>query len=706
MKYLRTAVSAATIAMAAAAASAQADEAKSPQDDGKVEKVIVTGKKTIRGATKTDTPIKDVPQSIQIIPDSLIKDQGNLTVAETLRNVSGVQPTNALQTPAYESTFIRGFPAEQWVDGLPSFYNAGNRDSLVNAERIEVLKGPNAILYGGGSGAPLGGVVNIVPKLPQREQFVAIGATLGSFEFFQPTIDANLPLTEGGEVLFRVTGDYTSASSFIDVLESDRYSINPTLLITNNSGTTLTILGRLSDWRQQEYQGLPATGTITGSFRIDPELFAGPSNIPKSRSRVESLTAKLDQNFDDVWSANLQARLSHTKFEELAQDFSAGFDFAGNAPVIGSLWNVINVDLFQEQDEFSLNGNVIAKFSAAGAENTFLFGADYSRISDKGAMLGDVFGDLFSLGPVDLTAPAFPAFVKPANTPFNTIVDGDNVYTTKGVYAQLQSTLWDSVHFLGGLRLANLQVDNASPAFGLSGTLDETKLLPRVGAVVDVTPEISLFADYSEGMKGTAFVFFLGAPAPELSDQAEVGIKFDFAFGLSGSAALFEINRSGVPVGFPAVANGEQRSRGFDTDLTWQASDNWFVLANYAHIDAEYLNASGGGSPGNQLNIVPPDSGRLWVSYKFTTPGWRGLSAGAGVYAASGAYVDPANVYETSGYYTVDAKIGYDDEDISASLAVKNLTDRDYFAPYNYFGGRIAPGEPLSVYGTFAVKIH
>ena len=114
--------------------------------------------------------------------------------------------------------------------------------------------------------------------------------------------------------------------------------------------------------------------------------------------------------------------------------------------------------------------------------------------------------------------------------------------------------------------------------------------------------------------------------------------------------------------------------------------------------------AGGGGVAGNQLNTVTPDSGRLWVGYRFTQPGYRGLSAGAGIYAASGAYVDLANVYETDGYHTVDAKIGYEDEVIAASLAVKNLTNEKYFVPYTYLGGRVAPGEELTVYGSFAVK--
>ena len=168
-----------------------------------VEKIVITGKKIAKSATKTDTPIRQVPQSIQIIPDSVIKDQGNLTVAEATRNVAGVQATNPVQTPAYESTIIRGFAGEQWLDGLTSFYNAGNRDSLVNVERIEILKGPNAILYGGGTGAPLGGVINVVSKMPEKEAFVQIGTTFGSYQFKQPTIDVNMPITEDGTVLLQ-----------------------------------------------------------------------------------------------------------------------------------------------------------------------------------------------------------------------------------------------------------------------------------------------------------------------------------------------------------------------------------------------------------------------------------------------------------------------------------------------------------------------
>lgn len=668
-------------------------------------------------STRTDTAVERIPQSIQVVPRSLIDDQGSVSVTEATRNVSGVLSPNPLQTPAYESTYVRGFPAEQWLDGMATYYNAGHRNSVVNVERIEVLKGPSAILYGGGSGAPLGGVVNVISKLPTDKAFSEFGVTFGSYKFIQPYFDVNQPLSKDGTILFRMTGEYKSAGSFIDVIDNKSMSFNPTLVLTNKSDTKLTIQGRISDWKQQEYQGLPATGTITGSFRIDPNLFVGPSNIPKSYSKVQSLTAKLDHQFDDVWSANVQARVSKTSFRELAQNFTDFNLSAGNVPQYPpSTWSLLNVDLFQEQKEFAVATNILAKFRLGESENKLLFGYDYTRLSDSGGMWGNI-NDIFNfntftpdLTPADLTNPAFPPYVVPARIPGNTIVDGDNSYTTQGAYAQLQSTWFDRIHLLGGVRLANLKIQNVSATAARIDTTDTTKVLPRVGAVVDIVKGFSVFASYSEGIKANPFAFYVGTPKPEESNQKEAGIKFNLGYGLSGTAAVFEINRSGVPVvttGFLSEAIGEQRSRGYEVDVLWQLTENWQLLANYTHVDAVLTkNVSATAIAGNQLNIVPPESGRVWANYKFGPGPLRGWSVGAGVYAASGAFVDLANLYHTSSYFTIDSKIAYENERFSASITAKNLTGEHYFLPYVYYGGRVAPGDARAVYGKLAVKFN
>jgi iron complex outermembrane receptor protein len=663
---------------------------------------------TATGSTRTDTPVERIPATIGVVPRAIIDDQNNLSVAEATHNVSGVQATNPLQTPAYESARIRGFPAEQWLDGLTTYYNAGNRDSLVNVERIEVLKGPNAILYGGGSGAPLGGVINVISKLPTDKAFAEFGSTFGSYRFLQPYFDINQPLTKDGTILARVTGEYTSSGSFIDVLDTKRYSINPTLMFTNKSDTTLVLQGRFSDWRQQEYQGLPAVGTITGSFRLNPNLFIGPTDIPKSYSTVQSFTAKLDHEFNEIWSANVQLRTSQTSFKELAQAILS------NAPSFPntSIWNVTNLALNQDQREVTVVANALAKFRLGPTENKLLFGYDYSHLTDVGAMYVDPLQFLFGTAPVNLLAPAFPPYVEPLRSPFTTLVDGDNVYKSQGFYTQLQSTIWDRVHLLGGVRLANLHIDSIQPAFATKDVTDANKMLPRVGAVVDLVKGFSVFADYSEGMKGNPFALYSGTPVPELSKQVEGGIKFNSGTGLSGTVAVFEINRTGVPIPDPAtfgltsIAAGEQRSRGVEADVLFQPTWNWQVLANYAHVDVIYTkDVSATVLAGNKVQWVPEDSGRLWVNYRFDGP-LRGWSVGAGVYAASGAFVEPANLYKTSPFFTVDSKIAYDDPRFHASITVKNLTGERYFVPYAYFDGRVAPGDARAVYGKIAVKFN
>ncbi len=235
-------------------------------------------------------------------------------------------------------------------------------------------------------------------------------------------------------------------------------------------------------------------------------------------------------------------------------------------------------------------------------------------------------------------------------------------------------------------------------------------MLPRLGGIVDVLPGLSLYASYSEGLKANPYALFFGPPQPEESTQKEVGVKFRIADQLSGTLALFDIERSKVPVGgfgpFGAFSLpiGEQRSRGFDTDILWQPSRSIKLLANYAYVDAELTKETSTAAAGNGLVGVPQHSGRVWLDYALD--GWnaKGWSVGAGIYAQSSAFVDLPNLYRTPGYFTVDAKIAYEAEHYKAAFNVKNLTGEEYFVPYNYFNGRVAPGADRSFYGTLAYK--
>ncbi|MFS2327572.1 TonB-dependent siderophore receptor [Brucella sp. H1_1004] len=664
---------------------------------------------TAASATKTATPIERIPQNIQVIPRKLLDDQSANSVSEAIKNVSNVQPqdTRSIGNVEQVPMRIRGFGAERLTDGYPgNLFGAGDRDGLVNVERIEVLKGPNAILYGGGAGAPVGGVVNVISKLPSNTASYEIGGRIGSYGYWSPYFDVNQPLNKNGTALFRMTGEYTGADSFIDVLESKRYSLNPTLTLTNNDTTSLTIQAFMSNHKQQAYPGVPVYGTILGDVRFDDRLFFGDPGIEPSHAKQHGVTATFDHEFSDVWSTNIKARWSKSEINQLAQAALMDPTGTGGFPAIPpSTFDVNNMEHFDEQREFSINPTVQAKFSAGPTENVLLFGADYARTTDKGFMTMGLVP-----GVVDLENPIFPKYTRPViGVDGMAFFDFDVNYVTKGVYGQLQSSIYDRVHVLLGGRFGSLDVsyDELSSGTPVNYKTAKTKFLPRAGVMVDVLDGLSVYANYSEGMKWVPFSTFVSQPEPELSKSLESGIKFNVNDALTGTLAVFQIDRENVPYQISPGIGGvsEQRSRGFEADILYQHTQNWSVLASYGYTNAKFVDATSTVAADTRVPMVPEHSGRIWVNYEFGPDFMPGWSAGAGIYAASDQTINAQYDWKTDGYFTIDAKIGYENEKMRASLSVQNLSGEKYFTPYTWFGGQVAPGAPRAVYAQLGFKL-
>lgn len=678
---------------------------------------------TAASATKTATPIEQLPQNIQVIPRSVIDGQAATSVSEAVRNVSNVQPLDSRVIGNVEQVPIKihGFGAELWTDGyLGNLFGVGDREGMVNVERIEVLKGPNALLYGGGGGSPVGGTINLVSKLPTDTPFYQLGGTVGSYGYWSPFFDVNQPLTKDGTALFRLTGEYTGSKSFIDVLSSDRYSINPTLTLTNRSSTSLTIQGFVSNHRQQAYPGLPVEGTLFASYRLRRELYFGDPNIERTYAKIHGMTATFDHQFNPVWSTNIKARWSQSELDQYSQSPFLDATGTGGTPFIPpSTFDLNNIQMFDKQREISFNPTVQAKFDVGSSRNTVLFGGDYSRVNERGFMTVDTLGNFcFLLGggcppaAVDLSNPIFGIpYTKPIVGAGETSVlfDYDTTYVTKALYTQVQSSLYDRVHLIGGARLASIDITYNEYSTGavVPRVTDETKLLPRAGVVVDLVKGLSVYASYGEGMKWVPFSQTFAQPKAELSEQREAGIKFNLNDKLTGTLAAFEIDRDNVPVRLSATTAEltRQRSRGFEADLIYQPDNNWSFLGSYGYTRATFVDAGGPNIPaGNRLPFVPDQAARLWVNYAFDAnvlPGW---SVGAGIYVAAGQYVDAQNIWKTEGYFTIDAKIGYETDRIRAAVTGKNLTGEEYYTPYNWFGGQVAPGAPRMIYGQISYK--
>jgi iron complex outermembrane recepter protein len=649
---------------------------------------------TADSATKTRTSLKQIPKSVQVINSEVMNDQGVQSISEALHNSSGVVSNNPLTTPGWDSTLVRGFAAEQLQDGSTLVYNMGDRESTINIERIEVLKGPNAILYGGNSGTPVGGSVNLISKMPESTPFTQLGTTIGSNNLVKPSFDVNQPVNES--VLVRVTGEYTKSESQNDVIERNNYNVNPTVKLKIKDDTTVTLQGKTSRWEGQDYQGLPAVGTIAGDFKIDRNLFIGDNNVPDSTSSLDSIVANVEHEFNDIWSISTKAYAANSEFDERIQLN------IGNEPMMGSTFMLLNTRMFQEQQSRSLNADVKGEFST---NTKLIFGAETSTLDDKGFM--DNMGMAFGIQSVDLTNPIYSI---PYTDENRDIWSGEVNNKTSSVYTQIQQTLFDRLHLLAGTKLSKLVVD-FEDNWGGDNTTNKTKLLLQGGIAYDINDNITLFTSYSEGMKAPGWSNYESAPKPMESTQYEAGVKFDADSQFSGSLAAFKIERKNISVANPAtnglttIPNGEEESKGVELDLVWQPTTNFSLLSNYTNTHAEYTkDASSTILDGNKLGGVPEHSGRIWANYKFSEPIFKGFSAGAGIYAQSETMLDGTNKYEVPGYHTYDAKIAYAHKSYETSLVVKNLTDRDYYERLDYYGGRVTAGLERTYLVNFTYK--
>jgi iron complex outermembrane receptor protein len=690
----------------------------------RVEEIIVTG--VLEGysaadsssATRTPTPLNEIPQSVSVLTGKLLADQQPVSIAESLRNVSGVVINNTRLTPAFDNTRIRGFAAEQFVDGFTQYYNPGDRDSLVSIDRIEVLKGTNGLLYGGGSGSAVGGIINIVSKVPEATPSRTVGVRVGSNAFRQASLDVNQAASDS--VRLRLTGEYTESGSDVDVVGLRRYNVTPAMVLTNGSTTTVTARYRASHWEGQDYQGLPATGTVFGDVPIRPAMFVGPRDIDDSYSDFNSLHVVLDQSLGRAWSLSLQGRYATSMFKERAQIIAGeGFDFGADLPVVGppplaeSLglgqlpFARFNALLSQEQEEQSLVGFAIGRLDWRGIKNTLVAGADYSRFDDEGFINASLVADTPF---VDLADPDWSAaYVEPGSGVVDNVVSN----TVSGAYLQWQASLGGQLHLLAGLRRGTVVVEYTAP--DNNDRTEKTRWLPRLGLVVDVRPGIAAFAGFSRGMRGQPFADFVTTPKPEESSQAEAGLKLEVGGQITGQLAMFTIKRENVAVptpnpeedgGFGSVPEGRQSSRGFEVELVWQVADGLTLLGSYSYVRTSYeddlfafVTGRGQGLPG-----IPRHSGRLWANYRFGTGWLDGLRVGAGLYAQDEALISLRNSFYADPYVIIDATATYAWDAISVDLAIKNVAGADYFERLNYLGGRVAPAAERSVYLGLAAR--
>ncbi|MEM9501390.1 MAG: TonB-dependent siderophore receptor [Pseudomonadota bacterium] len=678
------------------------------------EGIIVVGDRDIysvdqANVTRTPIPLNEIPQSIQVLTEKLIEDQELVTLDEALRNVSGVVPSLPSEL-VLANPIVRGFESEIFTDGLIGYGDTAVIDpgSLWNVERIEVAKGPTSTLFGGGTGSPVGGLINLVSKTANGQDIAKGRVRIGSFESYSAALDLGAVITDTLSV--RVVGEYQSAEDNIDVVEIDRLLISPSIRWIPAPDTEIVGRFTYTQIEQLEYAGLPAI--FQDDPRVDPDRFTGATNAPDTE--VQNLTAQLEwtQRLSEDLTFNLRGRRYENDFNEFASSpFFAFFPCGALSGLNDTSCPQIRGSLPAKVDEWTVDGSLTAEFSTGAIEHVFLGGMQWDR-ADYDAATGF---DLFNPVPFDYADPGsdFDFFPIPPLANFIT-----NRYETFAVYLQDQVTIADRVHILASIRYSELGLEEF-----VGGDTNETyhEWDPRFGITFDVTQGVSLFAGYATGSRLS--IFFAGddPPVPERSQSYEAGIKFGLdKLGLAGTLAAYRIERTDVPTASStsfetSFQNGEQRSEGIEFDLIYEPNRAFSLLASYAYTDAViidgFVDGPIPGEPsidisGNRLPRVPEHQGRIAARYRVLDGKLAGLEFGGGLTGASETVISLPNDAEVDGYVVADAQISYTLDKLRLGFRFDNIFDAGYFLPYQYFGQDVVrPGNPRSAFVTLGFEL-
>ena len=626
----------------------------SAQEDDPIE-IVVTGEQVTgysvpnaTSATRTDTPLRDIPQSIQVVPQQVLEDQQVIRLNEALRNVSGVRDDDSF-AGTLDRINIRGFTQDVFLRDNFRQSQFSLRETA-NLERIEVLKGPASVLYGN---LEPGGVVNLVTKKPLSEPYYSAELLVGSYGFYRPSVDLSGPLNWDKTLLYRLNAVYESNDGFRDFDQNvERVFVAPVLTWKAGENTDLTIeFDYLNDERPFD-DGLVAIGTGVADVQRD-HVFQNSDAV----RTVEDFGAgyQLEHRFSENWTLR-------NAFRFLASD---SFDFRltnwiiDNTGQLDRRWRS-NDDLYES---YALQTNLVGQFTTGSINHTLLFGVDLNRETSVGGQrrLPDdpsFFLNIFTQEADPISKPNLSSLTLFARN------NNDRV-DTLGIYLQDQIAFSDNLKLLLGGRFDLLEQRSIDLLTNITSNQERQRFSPRLGVVYQPSEQISLYASYSRSFNPDIFSISADAPLePTTGTQYEVGVKGEFLDGrLSTTLAAYEITKENVATTDPdntdfSIAVGEVRSRGIELDVVGEIADGWNIIASYAYTVAE-ITEDNFFSLGNRLANVPENSASLWTTYEIQKGSWQGLGFGTGLFFVGDRQGDLDNSFQLPSYVRTDAAIYY-----------------------------------------------
>ena len=636
----------------------------------------------------------DIPQTIDAVPQTLLRAQAALSMQDALRNVAGVTPN--LGEGRRDQFLIRGFSAQTdtLVDGVRD--DALYYRDLSTVERVEVLKGPASALFGRGSS---GGVINRVSKRPRLDRPVADAAIMvGGFGTKRVSFDAGRPKT-GGRLAYRVAGAWEDSGSFRDFGGLSRVTAAPSITSFLSPTTSVTAQTEFLHDRRVPDRGIPSVAGRPAPVRVS-QYYGSPQD-DFIRTDMMGATVTVEHQLGSGWlirNVTREARYDTTWSNTQSTDVRAT---AGGMVVKRSQYNA---DQFQHNlfNQTELVGG--GRF--AGLSHVLLSGVEAGTQRRDVTRFNGTAPDVALIDPV-LTAPTR-----------STVAATDNRFTgdVVGVYVQDLVAFASRFKALVGVRADRYDQrldDHTAKNVDLSRV--DAAVSPRAGLVYQPTPHLSFYSSVGRSFQPSGEGLSLAVNSAELEPEAtrnfEGGAKFSWAGGrVTATASIFRLDRTNIKTTDPVdptrlVLVGRQRSDGFELAVDGALSPRWFMHASFANLDAVILRSnsvlSGVPIEGNRPGLTPQRSGAIWTTVDVTPK----LTLGGGITAAGDRFTSNDDLVTLPNYTRVDAVASYRLGRYAVSLNVQNLADARY---YESAGGnfQIYPGAPRNALLTVRYAFH
>mgnify|MGYP000449833960 FL=1 len=693
-------------------------------DKYNLKEVAILGKNDKGKSSVNRAGIKplDMPQAIQVIGNEIIYQQQSVRLSDVIKNANGVYVGSA-RGGAQESFWSRGYDMSSnnmFKNGFR--FNSGSIPEVASLEKVEILKGSAALLYG--NVAP-GGILNMVTKMPTFKKGGEFTMQTGSYNFYKPSIDIYGPLNHA--IAYRFSGSYENSESFRDFVTKERYYVNPSFLFKINNKTDITLQG---DYLSDDWTPDFGTGSIGKEIAdVSRNAYLG-AKWSNGNTKQATASILVNHQFNSNWKLNFNSSFQNYKRASIGTERIQ--------PTANGNWNrPLGRNKAVEQifaNQISLQGNFKTwkikhqLFTGIDTENSY---ADAYTFRFYNSTTG---ATITTYDTVNIFDPTSYAASNEGPIPASEVTRIVNTETNRyGVYAQDLISFSEKIKVLAGIRYSYQEAKPITNNIA-TNTVTEEKIRndrafsPKVGLIYQPTKNTSIFASYANSFTpNTGVTIYNEAIKPSIIDQFEVGVKKEFWNGiLTTNVTLYQIVNSNLAqtAEFDANGNvntntnvkslsGETTSKGVEVDITYKPIEALNIIAGYSYNDMRYTETTGAtGSfiEGDRLVRTPANTANLSFFYTVQSGVLKDISFGAiGNYIGNrkGGWnnqVDPTQPngildreIPLDGYTTIDVSLGYNWKQFSLLCKLSNITNElNYTVHENYSVNPIAPRQIMT----------